>query len=455
MLGHRARLVALQGADAVPLQPGHIGQGGDFVHAFLHIVLAKSGLAGGHRGTHGVGPEGFADRQQAHRVGRTAGPFARAPQPRALALEIVANRGHNGIVKNDFRSGPEGMDITQLLAFSVKNKASDLHLSAGLPPMIRVHGDVRRINVDALDHKQVHAMVYDIMNDTQRKHYEEFLEVDFSFEIDGLARFRVNAFNQNRGAAAVFRTIPSKILTLEQLNAPKIFADLALKPRGLVLVTGPTGSGKSTTLAAMVNYLNEHEYGHILTVEDPIEFVHESKKCLINQREVGQMTLSFAAALKSALREDPDAILVGEMRDLETIRLAMTAAETGHLVFGTLHTSSAAKTIDRIIDVFPAEEKEMVRAMLSESLVAVISQTLCKTKDGQGRVAAHEIMIGTPAIRNLIREAKVAQMYSAIQTGNAAGMMTLDQNLTDLVRRNVISAAEARGKAKIPENFPG
>jgi twitching motility protein PilT len=301
----------------------------------------------------------------------------------------------------------------------------------------------------------VHSMVYDIMNDGQRKAYEEDLEVDFSFEIAGLARFRVNAFNQYRGAGAVFRTIPSKILTLEDLNAPKIFADLALKPRGMVLVTGPTGSGKSTTLAAMVDYLNSNEQGHILTVEDPIEFVHQSKKCLVNQREVGAMTKSFSAALRSALREDPDCILVGEMRDLETIRLAMTAAETGHLVFGTLHTSSAAKTIDRVIDVFPAEEKEMVRAMLSESLQAVISQTLCKTKDGNGRVAAHEIMIGTSAIRNLIREAKVAQMYSAIQTGSNVGMQTLDQNLTELVRRNVISAAEARTKAKTPENFPG
>ena len=347
------------------------------------------------------------------------------------------------------------VDITQLLAFSVKNQASDLHLSSGLPPMLRVHGDIKRINLPVMEHKEVHAMVYDIMSDAQRKHYEENFECDFSFEVSGLARFRVNAFNQKRGAAAVFRTIPSKVLTLEQLNAPKIFADLSLRPRGLVLVTGPTGSGKSTTLAAMVDFLNESQYGHILTVEDPIEFVHESKKCLINQREVGVMTHSFANALRSALREDPDAILVGEMRDLETIRLAMTAAETGHLVFGTLHTSSAAKTIDRIIDVFPAEEKEMVRAMLSESLVAVISQTLCKIKDGSGRVAAHEIMLGTPAIRNLIREAKVAQMYSTIQTSNNVGMQTLDQNLTELVKRNLISAAEARSKAKIPENFPG
>ncbi len=315
------------------------------------------------------------------------------------------------------------MDISELLAFAVKNKASDLHLSAGLPPMIRVNGDIRRINLPPMEHKDVHRMVYDIMNDSQRKVYEETLEIDFSFEIPSLARFRVNAFNQQYGAGAVFRTIPSKVLTLEELNAPQIFKEISDQPRGIVLVTGPTGSGKSTTLAAMMDYVNENQFAHILTVEDPIE--------------------------------DPDVILVGELRDLETIRLALTAAETGHLVFGTLHTSSAAKTIDRIVDVFPAAEKEMVRSMLSESLRAVISQTLLKTKDGAGRVAAHEIMIGTPAIRNLIRENKVAQMYSAIQTGGNLGMQTLDQCLQDLVKRNVIASGVARNAAQNKDAFLG
>jgi len=341
------------------------------------------------------------------------------------------------------------MDIAQLLTFGVQQGASDLHLSAGVEPMIRVDGDVKRINLPPLDHKSVHDMVYDIMNDKQRKAFDEFLETDFSFEIPGLARFRVNAFNQARGAGAVFRTIPSKILSLDDLKCPPIFRELADMPRGLILVTGPTGSGKSTTLAAMVDHKNNSEYGHILTIEDPIEFVHQPKKCLINQREVHRDTLGFNEALRSALREDPDTILVGEMRDLETIRLALTAAETGHLVLGTLHTSSAAKTIDRIVDVFPAAEKEMTRAMLSEGLRAVISQTLMK-KRGGGRIAAHEIMIGTPAIRNLIRENKIAQMYSAIQTGQKDGMVTLEQTLRDLVKRGVVDPNEAKRKANKP-----
>jgi len=344
------------------------------------------------------------------------------------------------------------MDITELLAFSAKQGASDLHLSADMPPMIRVDGDVRRINLPALSHKEVHALVYDIMNDKQRKDFEEFLETDFSFEVPGVARFRVNAFNHNRGAGAVFRTIPSKVVTMDQLGMGQVFKDLSMISRGIVLVTGPTGSGKSTTLAAMVDYINETKFEHILTVEDPIEFVHESKKSLINQREVHRDTLGFNEALRSALREDPDVILVGELRDLETIRLALTAAETGHVVFGTLHTSSAAKTIDRIVDVFPAEEKSMVRSMLSESLQGVVSQALLK-KNGGGRIAAHEIMVGTAAIRNLIREDKVAQMYSAIQTGAAHGMQTMDQCLQSLVSKGLISREIAREKAKMPENF--
>ena len=344
------------------------------------------------------------------------------------------------------------MDITELLGFSVKQGASDLHITAGMPPLIRVDGDIRRINVPEMDQKEVHSLIYEIMNDKQRKDYEEFLETDFSFEIPNLARFRVNAFMQNRGSAAVFRTIPSEVLAMDQLGMGDIFRKISNVPRGLVVVTGPTGSGKSTTLAAMVDYINETRYEHILTIEDPIEFVHQSKKCLVNQREVHRDTHGFNEALRSALREDPDIILVGELRDLETIRLALTAAETGHLVFGTLHTTSAAKTIDRIIDVFPAAEKDMVRSMLSESLQSVISQTLLK-KVGGGRVAAHEIMMGTSAIRNLIREGKVAQMYSSIQTGASSGMQTLDQCLKNLVAKNIVSAEVAKMKAKMPDSF--
>jgi len=339
------------------------------------------------------------------------------------------------------------MNIQELLNFSVQQGSSDLHITAGMPPLIRVDGDIRKINVDSMDHKEVHGLIYEIMNDKQRKDYEEHLESDFSFEIPGLARFRVNAFVQNRGAAAVFRTIPSKVLNMEQLGMGEVFKKISDNPRGLIAVTGPTGSGKSTTMAAMIDYINSTKYEHILTIEDPIEFVHESKKSLINQREVHRDTHGFNEALRSALREDPDIILVGELRDLETIRLALTAAETGHLVFGTLHTTSAAKTIDRIVDVFPAAEKSMVRSMLSESLQAVVSQTLLK-KVGGGRVAAHEIMIGTSAIRNLIREDKIAQMYSAIQTGQSVGMQTLDQCLKGLVQKGLVDRNEAISKAK-------
>ena len=340
------------------------------------------------------------------------------------------------------------MQITDLLAFGVKNKASDLHLSAGLPPMIRVHGDIRRINLPEMSSEEVGQMITSVMNDQQRKLYQQNMETDFAFELPNVARFRVNAFTSNRGPAAVFRTVPSTVLTLEDLKAPRIFQKIADHPRGLVLVTGPTGSGKSTTLAAMINYINDTQPSHILTIEDPIEFVHQSKKALVNQRELHQHTQSFANALRSALREDPDVILIGEMRDPETISLALTAAETGHLVFGTLHTTGAAKTVDRIVDVFPAGEKEMVRSMLSESLRAVISQTLLKTRDGNGRVAAHEILISTPAVRNLIRENKIAQINSTLQTGQTHGMQTLDQSLQALVRQGVISPDVARSKGQ-------
>lgn len=345
------------------------------------------------------------------------------------------------------------MQITDLLAFGVKNKASDLHLSSGISPMIRVHGDIRRINLPEMSAEEVGNMVTSVMNDHQRKLFQQDLEVDFSFELPNVARFRVNAFTTERGPAAVFRTIPSTVLTLDELRAPRIFQKIADTPRGLVLVTGPTGSGKSTTLAAMINYINETQHSHVLTIEDPIEFVHQSKKALINQRELHQHTHSFANALRSALREDPDVILVGEMRDPETIGLALTAAETGHLVFGTLHTTGAAKTVDRIVDVFPAGEKEMVRSMLSESLRAVISQTLLKTRDGNGRVAAHEILLSTPAVRNLIRENKIAQLHSVMQTGQSYGMQTLDQALQALIRQGIISSETARSKAQFSDNI--
>lgn len=338
------------------------------------------------------------------------------------------------------------MDIAELLAFSVKKEASDLHLSSGLPPMIRVEGDLRRLNLPALDNQQLTELLYSTMNDQQRRSFEADLEVDFSYVVPGLARFRVNCFHHDRGIGGAFRTIPEAVWTLDAMGAPPVFKEIINVPHGLILITGPTGSGKTTTLGAMIDHLNSTVAGHILTIEDPIEFVHTSRKCLINQREVHRDTHGFNEALRAALREDPDIIMVGELRDIETIRLALTAAETGHLVFGTLHTSSAAKTIDRIIDVFPAGEKTMVRSMLSESLRAVVAQTLIK-RIGGGRIAAHEILLATPAIRNLIREDKVAQMYSAIQTGQNIGMHTLDQHLEGLVSEGLITSQEAAKKA--------
>lgn len=345
------------------------------------------------------------------------------------------------------------MDIAELLLFAHKQGASDLHLSAGEPPRIRVHGEMMPVKVPPLDKKDVHAMIYDILNDRQRKIFEETHDMDFSMELGDVARFRVNVFVQQRGESAVFRTIPTEVLSFEKLGLPKNMRDLAKLEKGIVLITGPTGSGKSTTLAAIVDLINEERNGHILTIEDPIEFVHKSKKCLVSQREVGPHTHSFANALRSALREDPDIILVGEMRDLETIQLALTAAETGHLVFGTLHTSSAPKTVDRIVDVFPSGEQAQIRAMFAESCRSVISQALLRKKDGKGRVAALEIMIGTPAVRNLVREGKVAQLPSALQTGQKWGMQTLDQHLKELVAKGVVDKETALLHAADPELF--
>jgi len=347
------------------------------------------------------------------------------------------------------------MDIAQLLQFAHQQDASDLHISSGEPPMVRVHGDMKKVKVPPLSPEQTQSMIYDIMGDVQRKLFEEFSDIDFSMQLGDAARFRVNVFKQNRGMGAVFRKIPTKILTLGELGMPPILADIARKEKGLVLVTGPTGSGKSTTLAGMIDMINDELEGHILTVEDPIEFVHQSKKCLVNQREVGPHTKSFSNALRAALREDPDIILVGEMRDLETIQLALTAAETGHLVFGTLHTSSAPKTVDRIIDVFPPSQQAQVRAMLSESIQAIVTQTLCK-KNGGGRVAALEILIGTVAVRNLIREGKIHQIPSVMQTQQQAGMQTLEMHLLQLVERNMISketAIEKTGNTELFKEF--
>jgi len=348
---------------------------------------------------------------------------------------------------------PIKFNLHQLLRAMIEKGASDMHITTGSAPLLRVDGAIVPLKTPPLSPIETKQLCYSVLTEEQKISFEKHKELDLSFGVKNLSRFRANIFLQRGAVSGAFRSIPFKILSFEELGLPPVITELSQRPRGLILVTGPTGSGKSTTLASIIDKINSETRQHIMTVEDPIEYLHPHKRSIVNQREVGSDTATFKEALKYVLRQDPDVVLVGEMRDLETIRLAMTAAETGHLVFGTLHTSSAAKTIDRIIDVFPAEEKEMVRAMLSESLRAVISQTLMKTKDGAGRVAAHEIMIGTPAIRNLIREAKVAQMYSAIQTGQSFGMQTLDQNLQELVKRNVVSVDEARAKAANKDNF--
>lgn len=344
------------------------------------------------------------------------------------------------------------MDVTALLTFASQAGASDVHLSSGEPPMIRLHGEMKRLDHPALSREKVHDMIYDIMNDGQRKSFEERLELDFSFDMGAIGRFRVNVFMQQRGEGVVFRTIPSKILSVEQLGLPQILKKMTDKEKGLILVTGPTGSGKSTTLAAMVDYLNDTFEGHIITIEDPIEFTHRSKKCLVNQRELGAHTYSFANALRAVLREDPDIILVGEMRDLETIQLAITAAETGHLVFGTLHSPSAPGTVDRVIDVFPAEQQAQIRAQFADAIEAVVTQTLCKKKGG-GRVAALEILVATTAVRNLIREGKNHQIPSAMQVGQKDGMQTMDMALIELANKGLITREEAQAKSMTPNLF--
>lgn len=334
------------------------------------------------------------------------------------------------------------MDLTQLLAFTMQNDASDLHISAGSPPIIRVSGQMKRVKGEPLASDELRQMIYSVMTDDQRAEYEKNLEVDFAIAFGEKARFRVNAFNTRRGPAAVFRTIPTEVPTMEDLELPPVMRRFAELEKGIVLVTGPTGSGKSTTLASLINHINLTQPKHIITIEDPVEFFHNSKKSLINHRELGPDTHSFKNALKSALREDPDVILVGEMRDHETISLALTAAETGHLVFGTLHSSSAAKTIDRIIDVFPTGDKEMVRAMLSSSIQGVVAQTLLRRKEG-GRVGAFEILVGTSAVRNLIRENQVPQIFSMMQTGSRYGMITMEDAVRDLLESGIIGPDEA------------